>query len=79
MRLLSLSLIVLLFMSAVALAQEDSSTCDADLAFWKRHSAVVALERDRYLQRFLQADMERAYLKQQVEQITKVKAEKPQP
>ena len=56
-------------------AQQPAPACEPELAFYKRHAGVVASERDRYIQDVVQKDMQIAYLKQQLEQMKKAKAE----
>ena len=66
-----LVLLGLLVMPWQVWAQEAQASCEQDLAFWKRHSSIVANERDRALQRQMQMELERAYFKQRIAQLEK--------
>lgn len=80
MRTFALTFLFLMLVGALSpMAQEVAPVCETELAFYKRYSNVVAVERDRYLQRITQMDMQLAYLKQQVEQLRKAKTDKEQP
>ena len=70
-----LLLLGLLVMPWQVWAQEAQTSCEQDLAFWKRHSSIVVNERDRALQRQMQMELERAYFKQRIAQLEKASKE----
>ena len=73
-----LSLMVLLVLQVTAWAGEAQPVCETELRFYQRYSDKVGQERDRWVQRVQILEMEKAYLKQRVEQLEKAKTETPQ-
>ena len=72
-----LSLMVLVVLEVPAWAGEAPPVCETELRFYQRYSDKVGQERDRWLQRVQILEMEKAYLKQRVEQLEKAKPETP--
>ena len=72
---LCLGMIGLFFLPLAAIAESAAPACEPELAFYKRHADVVAGERDRYIQVVTRKDMQIEYLKQQIEQMKKVKGQ----
>ena len=74
LRIMVLSVIGFLALPFAIMAQEKLPACEEDLAFYKRHTGVVAGERDSYIRAITHKDLQIGYLKQQLEQMKKAKA-----
>ena len=78
LRIMALNAIGVLVLPLAIMAQEQLPVCEKDLTFYRRLTNVVSYERDRYIQIVAQKDMQIAYLKQQIEQMKKAKAQSPE-
>lgn len=76
-------LIVILWMPLSAWAQEvspaqaEAMKCEEDVRFLKRHTSIVATERDQHLRRIEFLELQMAALRQQMRQMKEAKVEAP--
>ena len=75
LRIMVLSTIGVFALPLAIMAQEKLPSCEQEVMFYKRHAEIVASERDRYIQAVTHKDMQIGYLKQQLEQMKKTKAQ----
>ena len=69
---------LVLLSAALPWAGEAPPVCETELRFYQRFSDKVGQERDRWVQRVQLLEMEKAYLKQRVEQLEQAKTEAPE-